>query len=129
MILRSTIETELIFRLINKQIPNVSASRRQHIKLQVQSGDKPSTNYRLAEKQEAVENKSPFTQSIETVLLYLHVPDIKYLLKSTNGKYSSLLLVLKPLRVSIPFKLRITFDCILEEAVVIKLRVDVLRTF
>ena len=93
MILRSTIETELIFRLINKQIPNVSASRRQ--KLQVQSGDKPSTNYRLAEKQEAVENKSPFTQSIETVLLYLHVPDIKYLLKSTNGKYSSLLLVLK----------------------------------
>ena len=33
------------------------------------------------------------------------------------------------LRVSIPFKLRITFDCILEEAVVIKLRVDVLRTF
>lgn len=95
MILRSTIETEPIFRLINKQIPNVSASRRQH-KLQVQSGDKPSTNYRLAEKQEAVENKSPFTQSIETVLLYLHVPDIKYLLKSTNGKYSSRLLVLKP---------------------------------
>ena len=96
MILRSTIETELIFRLINKQILNVSSSRRQHIKLQVQSGDKPSTNYRLAEKQEAVENKSPFIQSIETVLLYLHVPDIKYLLNSSNGKYSSLLLVLKP---------------------------------
>ena len=81
------------------QNPNVSVSRRQH-KYQVQSGDKPNTNYRLAEKPEAGENEPLFTQGIETVLLYLHVPDIKFLLKSTNGKtkvlYSNLLLVLKP---------------------------------
>lgn len=82
----SMIFTTLIFRLINMQISNMSVSRTNTTWRQA---SRVRTVAFLVSTTDSSKSKKPtkgsfFAGSVETILLYLHLPGIKLLFKNTN---------------------------------------------
>lgn len=84
--LYSMIYTTLIFRMINMQISNISVSRTNTTWRQASRGRTAAflVSTTDSSKSKKLTKGSFFAGSVETILLYLHLPGIKLLFKNTN---------------------------------------------